>query len=280
MSMTISITDSQRLFAKAGFYSAVIDGDFGPKTKQAIESILGVDALNLPKNWSTWDRERKRIAACQVILKKSGFYEVGAIDGFVGPSTQFAMSNWNHLQTFGKLPEHWRTDDIPQDLVSPVKTTGFPFQDQVTKIYGNPGGSQCTAGKIKLPFKMKIAWDLESSITEISCHEKIADSATRAYSKINSAFSPEDIDRLGFNKFGGCYNFRKMRGGNTFSMHSYGIAIDHDPEHNQLKWGKDRASLASAECIEFWRIWESEGWLSLGRARNYDWMHVQAARLR
>ena len=30
---------------------------------------------------------------------------------------------------------------------------------------------------------------------------------------------------------------------------------------------------------EFWEIVESEGWTSLGRARDFDWMHFQAPRL-
>ena len=72
---------------------------------------------------------------------------------------------------------------------------------------------------------------------------------------------------------------RKMRGGSSYSMHSWGIAIDFDPERNQLKWGKDRARLAQPDAVEFWRCWEAEGWVALGRARDYDWMHVQAARL-
>ncbi len=70
-----------------------------------------------------------------------------------------------------------------------------------------------------------------------------------------------------------------MRGGQSYSMHSWGIAIDFDPERNQLKWGRPRARLSHSDAAPFWDAWEAEGWVSLGRARNFDWMHVQAARL-
>ena len=79
--------------------------------------------------------------------------------------------------------------------------------------------------------------------------------------------------------FGGSLNVRRMRGGSAWSIHSWGCAIDFDPERNQLRWKKPKAVLSSAECADFWHFWEEEGWVSLGRARNYDWMHVQAARL-
>lgn len=52
-----------------------------------------------------------------------------------------------------------------------------------------------------------------------------------------------------------------------------------DPERNRLKWGRDRASLARPEYDPWWRCWEEEDWVSLGRARNFDWMHVQAAKV-
>lgn len=57
------------------------------------------------------------------------------------------------------------------------------------------------------------------------------------------------------------------------------LAIDFDPERNALKASNKTARLARPDCVEFWKIWESEGWVSLGRTRNFDWMHVQAARL-
>jgi hypothetical protein len=62
-------------------------------------------------------------------------------------------------------------------------------------------------------------------------------------------------------------------------MHAWGIAIDFDAANNGLKWNHTRASLAHPDCIPFWEIWESVGWLSLGRAKDFDWMHVQAAKL-
>jgi hypothetical protein len=70
-----------------------------------------------------------------------------------------------------------------------------------------------------------------------------------------------------------------MRGGDRWSMHSWGIAIDFDPTRNSLHADHTQARLAQPDCNEFWRIWEDEGWVSLGRARDFDWMHVQAARL-
>ena len=70
-----------------------------------------------------------------------------------------------------------------------------------------------------------------------------------------------------------------MRGGTKPSTHSWGIALDWYPSRNKLRWGRDRASLAAPDCDDWWRIWEAEGWVSLGRSRNFDWMHVQAAKI-
>lgn len=39
------------------------------------------------------------------------------------------------------------------------------------------------------------------------------------------------------------------------------------------------ASFARPEYEPFWAIVEEEGLVSLGRTRDFDWMHFQAARL-
>ena len=87
----------------------------------------------------------------------------------------------------------------------------------------------------------------------------------------------QEIQRLRLDLWGGCLNVRTMRGGTRYSLHSWGIAVDYDPERNRLKWGRDRAAFAQPEYDPWWRLWEEEGWVSLGRHRNFDWMHIQAA---
>lgn len=272
--MDISNFDIQRLLKAGGRYAGDLDGDLGPQSLAAIDKLLASRSGEVVGNWTYWGTRRRGVAAAQLILKHGGFPDVGAIDGLVGPSTQHAYTGWNHLQLTGSRPAARRPDDTPEEDGRPAPSWGR--QRDMERLYGPAGGPQCTAGKVDLPFTMHIAWDLDSTIRRFSCHEKVADSASRVYSRVASAYSPEAIALLGIDLFGGCYNYRNKRGGATLSTHAYGLAIDTDPLRNQLKWKRDRARLARTDAEEFWRCWEAEGWLSLGRARDFDWMHVQA----
>jgi len=126
---------------------------------------------------------------------------------------------------------------------------------------------------------MRLAWAKDQIVTRITLHAKVIESAGRAFEAIASAYGPVKRAELGLDLFGGSLNVRRMRGGSAWSMHAWGIAIDFDPERNQLNWGRGKARLAQPDADAFWAAWEREGWVSLGRARNFDWMHVQAARL-
>lgn len=153
----------------------------------------------------------------------------------------------------------------------------WPTQANARKFYGAPGTGHA---KLVLPFPMYLAWDLHTELHSFTVHSKCVESATRVFAKIAQAYpSADQRFKLGISIFSGCFNNRPMRGGSQPSMHAYACAIDFDDTHNQLKWGRDRARLAKADCEPFWNAWESEGWVSLGRSRNFDWMHVQAARL-
>lgn len=228
------------------------------------------------------------VRAYQAALAALGLY-AGAVDGMNGPKTKAAVRAFQRInglaqdgivgpKTAAKLapapiPERDVTPDKPEPAhVKPV----WPRQADCMRFYGNVGTNQTS---LVLPYPMKIAWDLRKVVTKITLHEKVHDSAKRCFDRIADAYSPEKRKETGIDLFGGSLNVRKMRGGSAWSMHSWGIAIDFDPSRNQLQWGRDRARLAKPDCETFWRIWEDEGWVSLGRARNFDWMHIQAARL-
>lgn len=149
----------------------------------------------------------------------------------------------------------------------------WPTQTGARAFYGAPGTNQVL---LQLPYAM--TYD-GKAVTRMTINAKCANSAERALARIAAEYSEADRRALGLSIFGGCYNNRPMRGGSRPSMHAYACALDFDPNRNQLRWGREKARLAKADCEAFWRAWEAEGWISLGRTRNFDWMHVQAVRL-
>lgn len=191
-----------------------------------------------------------------------------SVDGKVGPNTAAAL--------FPDTVPADRGADLPAFKPSPERGQ-WPLQKDCLHYFGGVGLNQTT---LALPFAMRLAWDKKVVVNKFSIHEKVHDSAARAFDQIAKEYNEGDRANLGIDLFGGCLNVRKMRGGSSYSMHSWGIAIDFDPERNQLKWGRDKARLAKPDAEAFWRAWEAEGWISLGRQSNFDWMHVQAARLR
>lgn len=255
MTLLLDARTIQRSLTKWGLYRGEIDGKFGPQSKNAVDLAFG----------EPWSYERKLVAVQQRILVEASI-DTGDIDGFVGPATLHAVELWQN-----QLRDVVSTED---EVVH--QPTVWPRQSGVSAFYGKVGTRQ---KMLELPFPMRIAWNPSQMIRRFSVHERVHDSATRVFDAILAHYGLEEIQRLRLDFFGGCLNVRKMRGGSAYSMHSWGIAIDFDPERNQLRWGRDRASLAGPDYEKFWNLWEAEGWISLGRERNFDWMHVQAARL-
>lgn len=145
--------------------------------------------------------------------------------------------------------------------------------EQIIEKYGEPGNDNLV--KINLPFPMRIAWDKKTHVTTMLCHKLIADKMFAALSEIRNHYGWPALMDLDIDIFGGCYNFRQMRGGKDWSRHSWGIAIDLDPERNQLKWGKDRAQFAKPEYKPMIDIFYKHGFISYGVERNNDWMHFE-----
>lgn len=270
-----------------GLYNGAIDGKRSPlgqnlvsTTDFAIDNALSQRQNELTlkpaeNNYQVWDNDRKAIAYFQLIMKDAG-QDVGSVDGFWNLQIDTAFD----LHT-GILKPDWRDQ---QDALPPLVQTNFnpnnwPAENNrsLSQFYG----PACTVPltRVPVPWSMRLAWDQSTSIRTVSIHNKCAASLNRVFNEIANTYSAREIEDYGLGKFGGSYNCRKKIGGSTMSTHAWGIAIDFDPERNRLSWGANQAFLARPELEPFWDIWEKEGWVSLGRSKNYDWMHVQAARV-
>lgn len=146
---------------------------------------------------------------------------------------------------------------------------------ELIKKYGKPNENGTYLTTIKTPYPMRLAWDKETKINKIRCHKLVAENLTNIFTEILEVYGYEKIVSLGIDLYGGCFNFRKMRGGNDYSRHSWGVAIDLDPERNQLKETAKTARFARPEYKPMIDIFYKYGFVSLGREKNYDFMHFE-----
>jgi hypothetical protein len=160
----------------------------------------------------------------------------------------------------------------------------WPNQANRDSFYGDPRGRDGKPSpsweanniiRITPPFQMKF---LGKPISGIRVHNKCASSLMRVLDAIwaSSGKSQEVIDRWGVSVYGGAYNYRLTRGGNTLSSHSWGCAIDLDPERN----GFGDPSPNFANIPEVLRAFEAERWTWGGPWSKPDGMHWQAASVR
>jgi D-alanyl-D-alanine carboxypeptidase len=251
----------QSALKAAGFYKGEIDGNFGNGSRAARDAALRDAGVKI----DGWPHSRLMIAINQWVMNGAAI-DVGPIDGLAGPSTEHGLEQWQNALR----------DTTPKASAIKHMPTTFPRQKDMLEFYGEPGTGHT---RLTLPYPMRIAWDTADTVEAITIHEKCAASAGRAFEKVLFHYGYDKLRALGLDLFGGCFNNRKMRGGSALSTHAFAAAIDIDPINNQFRWGADRAKLAGPKYAFFIDAFEAEGWVSLGRERNFDWQHFQAARL-
>lgn len=116
-------------------------------------------------------------------------------------------------------------------------------------------------------------------VRSIRVHRVVAPVVLSALQQVLDEYGTERIRELGLDQYGGSYNYRQTTGASSLSMHAWGIALDFCPAGNGMKDRAPVATLSREECRRWWEIWESFGAVSMGRARDFDWMHLQFARL-
>ena len=275
----MNIPEVQSRLAIAGLYGGAVDGIYGQHTARTVEALF-LSRPYVKGDWRRWPASRRVIAAAQLFCMQDGI-EVGEIDGLAGPQTRHAFEVYAARKRGIEGVESWRDSEPDAGPAASVRQSEiWPYQTQreMERFFGPVGANQ-TALVLPRDYPLKIAWDRARSVARITCHEKIHDAAKRVLDRVLDHYGPARIGGLGLDLFGGCLNVRRMRGGSAWSMPAWGAAFDFDPERNQLTWNKSRARFARPEYERWWALWEEEGFVSLGRARDFDWMHVQAARL-
>lgn len=178
-------------------------------------------------------------------------------DGIVGPKTVAAI-----MAALGIKEE---------------KPMVWPTQKEVRSgksVFGAPGSGALV--RIVPPYTLYYDG---AKVSSIAVHKAVAEHVVAALREVLDYYGPTRIKELGLDQYGGCYNYRKATGGGGLSMHAWGIALDFAPDQNAYTMRAPEASLSAADCVPWWEIWERHGAVSLGRAVNKDWMHVQFAKL-
>jgi hypothetical protein len=153
----------------------------------------------------------------------------------------------------------------------------WPLQRDCMSFYGKVGTNQVNC---QVPFPLVIPWEKKTKLTQYQCHKLVKEPMERIWQRTLDYYGMQKIQELGINLFGGCLNVRPIRGGSTWSMHSWGIAVDIDPDRNGLHTSWKDSQMSKPEYKKFIEFWYDEGFINLGKEANFDSMHFQAARLR
>jgi hypothetical protein len=245
----------QTFLKTEGFYSGTIDGIFGSMSVAAGRADIKAHSVNA----SLWENSRVYVGVEQLFLNK--VMNAGLlVDGLAGTKTNDAIYAYN------------------VSILVPVSNT-WPRQFDVragTSMFGRPGTDQVMC---ELPYLMYGDYERKIKVSAFQCHAKVEVSLKRIFQRTLDHYG-SSIRSLNLDIFSGCYNYRSVVGGSgSLSLHAWGVALDVDAAHNQLNESSSEAAFSKPEYAPFLNFFEAEGWISLGRARNYDWMHFQAARL-
>ena len=153
-------------------------------------------------------------------------------------------------------------------------------QEQIIAKYGLPN----MQGKgylvfIELPYSMRVAWDRKKKIKRFQCHKLVAQSFLNVFNELLAHYGYNRLVELGIDLYGGCFNYREMRGGTKLSTHAWGIAIDLDPDRNLLHESSKTARFANPEYKPMMDIFYKHNFINLGVEKNFDWMHFQYNKL-
>jgi hypothetical protein len=154
----------------------------------------------------------------------------------------------------------------------------WPKQSQCLKLFGNPsrpGWASEHLVPVATPFPMHMD---DLPIHSIQVNKIAAASLSRVLINIWNAcgHNVSQVGDCGCDVYSGCWAVRPIRGGRTWSMHSFGLAIDVNAPENGLAEPASR-TLFQADSIPV-KAFKQENWVWGGDWKGRrDAMHFQAA---
>jgi hypothetical protein len=118
---------------------------------------------------------------------------------------------------------------------------------------------------VALPVPLMLSFDHSKTITHFRCHKLLVDTLETVFAEIKNRGLESQLS-----SFGGCFAFRPQRTGAKLSAHSWGIAIDLNPETN----AQGTAGDMNPDVISIFRSAGFE-WGGDWSGRSKDPMHFQ-----
>ena len=206
-------------------------------------------------------------------------------DGVFGPMTLAAVAQRLDVAMTLRVVQH-RVGAKVDGIFGPETANkiyvalglGWPSQADVRSgksIFGK-AGDESNLVSITPPYTLYYEG---KPLKTIRVHKLVANAVREALEEVLEYYGEDRIHALGLDDYSGSYNYRACRSGHALSMHAWGIALDFSPAANAQQYKAPRATLSHPDCRVWWEIWEAHGAVSMGRSRDYDWMHLQFARL-
>lgn len=120
-------------------------------------------------------------------------------------------------------------------------------------------------GRAPLPFPIPLSWDPARPVRSVYCHKKLAPVFPLVFAELQRRGLEGKV-----RSYGGCFNFRAKRSSSKLSTHSWGIALDLNPETNAMGRDGDMAP-GIVEVFESFGFTWGGRWSGAGK----DPMHFQ-----
>ena len=117
--------------------------------------------------------------------------------------------------------------------------------NEIKAFYGDPDRNQDFTPdpeftrenlvKVPLPFPLRLSWNLDLVSLNLYGHRLAVDQICKFFDQIAGYYGGyQKLKELNLDIWGGCYQFRQKRGGQSISSHAWGMAFDYLPHLGQL----------------------------------------------